>query len=88
MNLYFYLFYNFQGIASYLHDSNTFVKWSFRMLRNSQSKVILSDTIYNYLWNLSDPIVKNVNKIAPGIVPISNIGVLNTVLLFVRMNNI
>ncbi|XP_077289013.1 scavenger receptor class B member 1-like [Arctopsyche grandis] len=66
------------GIASYLYDSNTFVKFSFQMLQNSKSKVILNDTIYNYLWNLTDPIVKTVNNIAPGIVPISNIGVLNT----------
>ncbi|XP_055537625.1 scavenger receptor class B member 1 isoform X2 [Wyeomyia smithii] len=66
------------GMAAKLQDSNSFVKWGYRlMLSSSGDQVFLNTTIYNYLWNLTSPIMNSARKIVPFMVPLDNIGILS-----------
>lgn len=39
----------------------------------------MKTTVYNYMWNLSDPILTIAEKFAPNMVRSLNIGILDTV---------
>ncbi|XP_044763949.1 scavenger receptor class B member 1-like [Coccinella septempunctata] len=65
------------GMASYFWDSPFFEKFAFNMLVSSaNSNVTTKTTIYNYLWNYTDPIVEMGKNIAPKLVPVNNLGML------------
>ncbi|RVE54417.1 hypothetical protein evm_000902 [Chilo suppressalis] len=65
------------GIASYLHDANYLVRTGFRLLVNSHSsKLFLQKTVYEYLWELTDPVLDTSKNLAPGMVPVTNMGML------------
>ncbi|KAF5284244.1 hypothetical protein FQR65_LT00244 [Abscondita terminalis] len=66
------------GMASYFWDSSFVTKIAFNLLlRSLESRAIVSTTIYNYLWNFSDPILDVGQSLAPSLVPVNNLGVLN-----------
>ncbi|XP_053686455.1 scavenger receptor class B member 1-like [Sabethes cyaneus] len=66
------------GMAAKLQNSSSFVKWGYRLiLSSSGDNVFINTTIYNYLWNLTSPIMKSARKIVPFMVPLENIGVLS-----------
>ncbi|XP_062544894.1 scavenger receptor class B member 1 isoform X2 [Armigeres subalbatus] len=68
------------AMAAKLQDSNSFIKWAFRaILSSSNDEVFVNTTIYNYLWNQTSPIIKSAKKIVPFMVPLENIGTLNTI---------
>ncbi|CAG9794503.1 unnamed protein product [Diatraea saccharalis] len=70
------------GMASYLHDANYIVRTGFRLLVDSHgSKLFMKKTIYEYLWELTDPVLDTSKNIVPGIVPVNNMGVLARVRL-------
>ncbi|XP_045469204.1 scavenger receptor class B member 1-like [Harmonia axyridis] len=65
------------GMASYFWDSPFFEKFGFNMLvSSSNANVTTQMTIYNYLWNYTEPIVEMGKNIAPKLVPVNNLGVL------------
>lgn len=65
------------GIASYLHNSYSFIKTGFRFLAQSRgSELFVKKTIYEYLWDFRDPVLDVSKTIAPGLVPVNNMGIL------------
>ncbi|XP_028161803.1 scavenger receptor class B member 1-like [Ostrinia furnacalis] len=65
------------GIASYLHDANYLVRTGFRLLVNSHgSKLFVKKTIYEYLWEYREPVLDTSKSLVPGLVPVSNMGML------------
>ncbi|GLV36662.1 uncharacterized protein CBL_02503 [Carabus blaptoides fortunei] len=68
------------GIASYLHDASFMTKFGFNMiLRSMKTNPFMTTTVYNYLWNLTDPILSLAEKFAPTVVPSLNIGILDII---------
>ncbi|XP_048487989.1 scavenger receptor class B member 1-like isoform X2 [Plutella xylostella] len=65
------------GLASYLHNAPFFVRSGFRFLVNSRgSPLFVEKTIYEYLWEFTDPVLDLSKSLAPGLVPVSNMGML------------
>ncbi|CAG4949585.1 unnamed protein product [Parnassius apollo] len=63
------------GMASYLHDSNYFVRTAFRLLVNTHgSEFFVKKTLYEYLWDYRDPVLATSRNIVPSIVPVDNMG--------------
>lgn len=68
------------SIVTYLQDSSIFTKIAINLLINRlNTKPFVNTTIYNYLWNFSDPIVSLAHKVVPSMVPVQNIGILSRV---------
>ncbi|XP_058834841.1 platelet glycoprotein 4 isoform X2 [Topomyia yanbarensis] len=66
------------AMAAKLQDSNAIVKWGYRLiLSSSGDEVFMNTTVYNYLWNVTSPIMKSARKVVPFMVPLENIGVLS-----------
>ncbi|KAK7866502.1 hypothetical protein R5R35_014364 [Gryllus longicercus] len=67
------------GIASYLHDASFFTKIGLSvLLRRLRSEPFSHVTVYDYLWNYKDPLLQVARNLAPFLVPVNNIGVLQT----------
>lgn len=65
------------AMSSYLHDANYFVLTAFRLMVTTHgSKFFLKKTIYEYLWDYREPILDTSKNIAPGLVPVNNMGML------------
>lgn len=68
------------GIASYLHGSSFFVRLGYNlMMRQLDSQPFVTTTVYNYLWNFSDPMLHFSRRIVPNLVPVTNIGILQMI---------
>uniref|UniRef100_A0A2A4JYP1 Scavenger receptor class B member 1 n=1 Tax=Heliothis virescens TaxID=7102 RepID=A0A2A4JYP1_HELVI len=68
------------GILSYLHDANYFVKMALRSLVSLyQREPFVQKTIYEHLWNFTDPILDMSKNLAPGLVPVNNAGMLDRI---------
>lgn len=64
-------------MASYLHDANYIVRTGFRFLASSHgSELFIKKTIYEYLWDYKDPVLDTSKNLAPGLVPVNNMGML------------
>lgn len=67
-------------MSSYLWDASFFTKLGFNLLQNRMdSQPLINTTVYNWLWNLSDPLIKVAHQMAPTMVPVENMGVLHQV---------
>ncbi|XP_060809018.1 scavenger receptor class B member 1-like [Amyelois transitella] len=65
------------GMSSYLHNANYFVQTGFRFLASSHhSEVFVKKTIYEYLWDYKEAILDTSKNLAPGLVPVNNMGML------------
>ncbi|XP_050311695.1 lysosome membrane protein 2-like isoform X2 [Anthonomus grandis grandis] len=65
-------------MASYFSESSFFVKTGVNfLLRQYESKPFVNMTIYNYLHNATDPVLKAARALASGLVPSTNVGVLS-----------
>ncbi|KAH9628762.1 hypothetical protein HF086_005387 [Spodoptera exigua] len=65
------------GIFSYLHNANYFVKTVLRSLVSMYSpEPFVQVSIYDYLWNFTDPVLEMSRNLVPGLVPVSNAGML------------
>lgn len=70
----------FQGIASYLENVPFFLKLGVNLvIRRLDSQPLVKTSVYNYLWNNSDPLLALASNIAPSIIPVDNLGVLHLV---------
>jgi hypothetical protein len=70
----------FQGMTSYLANAPFFVKLGLNLvIRRLDSQPLVNISVYNYLWNNSDPLLTLVSKIAPSMIPLDNVGVLDMV---------
>ncbi|PNF20587.1 hypothetical protein B7P43_G04866 [Cryptotermes secundus] len=68
------------GIASYLENAPFFVKFGVNLvIRRLDSQPLIKTSVYNYLWNNSDPLLTLASNIAPSIVPVDNLGVLHMI---------
>lgn len=64
-------------MASYLHDSNYFLRTAFRLLVNTHgNEFFVKKTLHQYLWDNRDPVLVTSKNIVPGIVPVDNMGFL------------
>lgn len=67
-------------MASYLWDASFFMKVGFNMMiRTQNSQPFHNLTIYNYLWNYTDPLLEMGNTFVPSLVPVNDIGMLSRV---------
>ncbi|KAJ0182935.1 hypothetical protein K1T71_000911 [Dendrolimus kikuchii] len=65
------------GIASYLHNAYSIIKTGFRILADSKgSQLFVKKTIYEYLWDFREPVLDVSRTLAPGLVPVNNMGIL------------
>ncbi|KAI8433320.1 hypothetical protein MSG28_015365 [Choristoneura fumiferana] len=68
------------GIASYLHNAPYLVRAGFRFIASSHgSEFFIKKTIYEYLWDYKEPILDTSRSLVPGMVPVTNMGMLNRV---------
>lgn len=68
------------SIVTYLQNFSIFTKIAINLLINRlNTQPFVNTTIYNYMWNFSDPIVSFSHKIVPSLVPVQNIGILSRV---------
>ncbi|KAB0800043.1 hypothetical protein PPYR_07923 [Photinus pyralis] len=68
------------GMASYFGNSMSITKSVFNALvRNLESRSIIRTTIYDYLWNSTDPVLDIGNSLFPILVPVKNLGILAVV---------
>ena len=49
------------------------------LIRKLDSQPIIKMSVYDYLWESSDPILKLAAKMVPSMIPTDNVGVLNMV---------
>lgn len=65
------------GMSSYLSDAAFLTKLGFNLLiSRMDSQPLVTSTVYDYFWNLTDPLVKVGKKLAPHLVPAENMGIL------------
>ncbi|KAJ8706302.1 hypothetical protein PYW08_010928 [Mythimna loreyi] len=65
------------GIFSYLHNANYLVKMALRPLVSFYNpEPFVKRTVYEYLWNFTDPLLDVSKSLAPGLVPVNNAGML------------
>jgi hypothetical protein len=65
---------------SYLSNAPFIVKLGLNMaIRNLDMQPLVKISVYNYIWNNSDPLLRFGNKMAPSLMPIDNVGVLHMV---------
>lgn len=65
------------GMASYFGNSMSVTKSIINALvRNLESRSVLRTTIYDYLWNCTDPVLDLGNSLFPILVPTNNLGIL------------
>uniref|UniRef100_A0A182ME21 Uncharacterized protein n=1 Tax=Anopheles culicifacies TaxID=139723 RepID=A0A182ME21_9DIPT len=67
------------GVAARMEEDNFFMKRGFNFIYAlSRDSVFRQMTVYDYLWNMRPPILKEARKYVPGMVPTENVGVLQT----------
>lgn len=49
------------------------------MQNRFDSHPLVNTTVYNYLWNLTDPLLSVAHQVAPTTVPADNMGILHQV---------
>lgn len=65
------------GIASYLHNSMFFIQSAFTILASSYgSELFVKKTVHQYLWDFREPVLDLSKNLAPGLVPVNNMGIL------------
>lgn len=70
----------FKGVASQIANRNFMEKIGFNLLiRHLNSQMFVNSSLYNFMWNLTDPILPLAQQFRPEQVPSLNIGVLATV---------
>lgn len=57
------------------------------MMRSMKSQPFVNTTIYKYLWNETDPMMKFSQSVAPNLVPTKNVGILARVSLLTNSKN-
>ncbi|XP_069684505.1 scavenger receptor class B member 1-like [Periplaneta americana] len=68
------------GMASYLADSSFIIKLGFNLLmRRMGSQPFKRVSVYDYMWNLTDPLLLVGHKLAPFLVPVDNLGILDLI---------
>lgn len=79
------VFFFLQGMASFLWDASYFKKSGFKIMVNMlDTKMFVTTSINNCLWNLTDPLVQSVKRIMPSLVPEENMGILKQVTQFIN----
>jgi hypothetical protein len=72
----------FQGITSFLAEANFFVRLGVNLLvRRQDTQPVQKISVYDYLWQNSDTFLQVVSKVAPSMLPIDNVGLLEMVSL-------
>jgi hypothetical protein len=67
-------------MTSVLSEAPFFVRLGVNILiRKLDSQPIIKMSVYDYLWESSDPILKLAAKMVPSMIPTDNVGVLNMV---------
>jgi hypothetical protein len=67
-------------MTSYLSSAPILAKLGLNMLiRRLDMQPVVKISVYNYLWNNTNPILKFGNRMAPRLVPIDNLGVFHMV---------
>lgn len=67
-------------MASYLHDASIFTKMGFNLiLQRLDSQPLVNVSVYDYMWNLTDPLVHVTRRLVPHLVPVENFGILSRV---------
>jgi hypothetical protein len=67
-------------MTSYLANAPFFVKFGLNLvIRRLDTQPLVKISVYNYLWNNSDELLELGSKIAPSMIPIHNVGVLDMV---------
>lgn len=67
-------------MASYLWNAPFFVKLGFNVFaRNRDSRPFVNISIYDYLWNFTDPLLRTANTLMPHMVPVEDMGMLSRV---------
>lgn len=68
------------GMASYLHDASFFTKMAFNLiLQRLDSQPLMNISVYDYMWNLTDPLVHVTRRLVPHLVPVENMGILSRI---------
>lgn len=69
-----------QMVPVYFFEAPFFTKLGINMMmRSLKSEPFVNTTVFKYLWNETDPMIKFSNNLAPSIVPTQNIGILDRV---------
>lgn len=64
-------------MASFLWDASSFTKYGFKFMMNMlDTKMFITTSINDCLWNLTDPLVHKAKTMMPGLVPEENMGIL------------
>lgn len=72
----------FQGGASFLSDYSFITKLGFNLIiRRLSPSPFVEITANDYMWNWTDPLVGVAKKLMPHLVPVENLGILDTVTL-------
>lgn len=59
------------------------MRTGFRFLASSHgSELFIKKTIYEYLWDYKEPVLDSAKNLAPGLVPVNNLGMLARVSVF------
>ncbi|XP_034234231.1 scavenger receptor class B member 1-like [Thrips palmi] len=68
------------GMASYLHDASFLTKMGFSLiLQRLDSQPLMNISVYDYMWNLTDPLVHVTRRLVPHLVPVENMGILSRI---------
>jgi hypothetical protein len=74
----------FQGITSFLSEAMFIVKLGVNLLiRGQDTQPVQKMSVHDYLWKNSDKFLKVVSKVAPWMLPMDNVGVLDMVSLLI-----
>ena len=72
----------FQGITSFLSEAPFLLKFGLNILiRRLDTQPVSKMSVYDYLLNNSDPLLKLAAKMVPSMIPTENVGVLDMVSL-------
>ncbi|KAJ8916567.1 hypothetical protein NQ315_000211 [Exocentrus adspersus] len=67
-------------VPAYLYDAPFFTKIGVNLMMHSlKSEPFIKTTVYNYLWNVTDPLLDLAQSLAPNLVPTKNMGILNKI---------
>lgn len=67
-------------MPSYMWDASVFTRMALTMLINRMGSSPFNElTVNEYFWNYTDPLLKFTKTVAPYLVPIDNMGILQEV---------
>ncbi|XP_060534329.1 scavenger receptor class B member 1-like isoform X2 [Cylas formicarius] len=67
-------------MPAYFYDASMIVKLGINiMIRTYNAQPLVKTTIHNFLWNMTDPVLMPAQKIAPSLVPTTNVGILDRI---------